>query len=128
MQCILGTNQISTCNIETVKTEKKGKVAQLCPPLCKSTDYTVHEILQARILAWVAFPFSRGFSQPRDRTEVSYIVGRFFTAEPQGKPMNTRMGSLSLLQWIFQTQELNQHLLHCRRILYHLSYQGSPVT
>ena len=36
-------------------------------------DYTVHEILQARILEWVAFPFSRGSSQPRDRTEVSRI-------------------------------------------------------
>ena len=46
-------------------------------------------------------------------------------AEPQGKPMNTGMGSLSLLQWIFPTQELNQGLLHCRWILYQLSYQGS---
>jgi hypothetical protein len=39
----------------------------------------------------------------------------------------TGMGSLSLLQWIFPTQESNWGLLHCRRILYHLSYQGSPV-
>ena len=43
-------------------------------------DYTVHEILQARILEWVAFPFSRGSSQPRDRTQVSHIAGRFFTS------------------------------------------------
>ena len=41
-------------------------------------DYTVHGILQARILEWVAFPFSRGSSQPRDRTQVSRIAGRFF--------------------------------------------------
>ena len=47
-------------------------------------------------------------------------------AEPQGKPKNTRVGSLSLLQQIFPTQELNQGLLHCRWILYQLSYQGSP--
>ena len=40
---------------------------------------------------------------------------------------NTRVGSLSLLQGIFPTQELNQGLLHCRQILYHLSYQGSPM-
>ena len=46
--------------------------------------------------------------------------------EPQGKPKNTRVGSLSLLQWIFLTQELNRGLLHCRQILYQLSYQGSP--
>ena len=42
------------------------KVAQLCPTLCDPMDYTVHEILQARILEWVALPFSRGSSQPRD--------------------------------------------------------------
>ena len=40
---------------------------------------SVHEIPQARILEWVAIPFSRGFSQPRDRTQVSCIAGRFFT-------------------------------------------------
>ena len=43
-------------------------------------SYTVHGILQARILEWVAFPFSRGSSQPRDRTQVSRIAGRFFTS------------------------------------------------
>ena len=46
----------------------------------------VHGILQARILEWVAFPFSRGSSQPRDQTHVSCIIGVFFTTEPQGKP------------------------------------------
>ena len=43
-------------------------------------DYTVHGILQARILEWVAFPLSRGSSQPRDWTQVSYIAGGFFTS------------------------------------------------
>ena len=47
--------------------------------------------------------------------------------EPPGKPKNTGVSSLSLLQGIFQTQELNQGLLHCRQILYQLSYQGSPI-
>ena len=47
-------------------------------------------------------------------------------AEPQGKPKNTVVGSLSLLQWIFPTQESNWALLHYRWILYQLSYQGSP--
>ena len=59
---------------------KKVKVAQLCPALCDPMDYTVHGILQARILEWVAFPFSRGSSQPRDRTQVSSTAGRFFTS------------------------------------------------
>ena len=51
------------------------KVAQSCPALCDPMDYIVHGILQARILEWVAFPFSRGSSQPRDRTQVSHIAG-----------------------------------------------------
>ena len=45
--------------------------------------------------------------------------------EPQGKPKNTGVGSLPLLQLIFLTQESNRGLLHCRQILYQLSYQGS---
>ena len=47
-------------------------------------------------------------------------------AEPQGKPKNTGVGSLFLLQRIFPSQESDQGLLHCRYILYQLSYQGSP--
>ena len=56
------------------------KVAQSCPTLFNPIDYTVHGILQARILEWVAVPFSRGSSWPRDRTGVSCIAGRFFTS------------------------------------------------
>jgi len=48
-------------------------------------------------------------------------------AKPQGKPKNTGVGSLSFLQQIFLTQELNQDLLHCRWILYQLSFQGSLI-
>ena len=48
-------------------------------------------------------------------------------AELQGKPKNTGVGSLFLLQGIFLTQVLNQGLLHCRSILYQLSYHGSQV-
>ena len=53
----------------------KVEVAQSCPTLCDPRDYTVCGILQARILEWVAFPFSRGSSQPRDQTQVSRIAG-----------------------------------------------------
>ena len=55
------------------------KVTQCLTPCCP-IDYTVHGILQARILEWVAFLFSRGSSQPRDQTQVSLIVGGFFTS------------------------------------------------
>ena len=56
----------------------KVKVAQLCPMLCDPMGYRVHGILQARILEWVAFPFPRGSSQPRDQAQVSHIACRFF--------------------------------------------------
>ena len=58
----------------------KVKVNQSFPTVCDPMDFIVHGILQARILEWVAFPFSRGSSQPRYRTQVSRIVGGFFTS------------------------------------------------
>ena len=61
------------------------KVALLCPIPCDPMDYTVHGILQTRILEWVAFPFSRGSSQPKDRTQVSTLQADSLPAEPQGK-------------------------------------------
>ena len=61
-------------------------------------DYIAHGILQARILQQVAFPFSRRSSQLRDQTQVSCIEVDSLPAEPQGKPKNTGVGSLSLLQ------------------------------
>ena len=60
-------------------------IVQSCPILFDPMDYSspgssVHGILQARIVEWVATPFSRGSSRPRDGTPVSSIAGRFFTA------------------------------------------------
>ena len=71
----------------------KVKVAQLYLTLCDPIDYTVHGILQARILEWVAFPFSRGSSQPRDQTQVSRIAGGFFTRL-------SHKGSPRILEWV----------------------------
>ena len=65
-------------------------------------DYTAHGILQARMLEWVAFPFSSGSSQPRDGTQVLPHIRRILY-QPQEKPKNTGVGSLSLLQQIFPT-------------------------
>ena len=64
----------------------KVKVAQLCPSLCNPMDYTVRGILQARILEWVIFPFSRGSSQPRIKLRSLALQADSFPAEPQGKP------------------------------------------
>ena len=58
----------------------KVKVTQSCLTFRDPMDYTVHGSLQARILEWIAFPFSRESSQPRDQTQVSRIAGRFFTS------------------------------------------------
>ena len=110
------------CQIKVLQKKKKKislkvKVAQSCPTLCDP-----HGILQARILEWVAFPFSRRSSQPRSPT----LQADSLSAEPQRKPKNTGKGSLSLLQQIFTIQESNQGLLQCRQILYQLSYKASP--
>ena len=71
------------------------KVAQLCPTLCDPMVYTVHGILQARILEWVAFAFSRGSSQPWIEPRSPTLQVDSSPAEPQGKPKNT--GYLILL-------------------------------
>ena len=86
----------------------KVKVAQLCPAICDPMDYTIHGILQARILKWVAFPFSRRpLPNPEIEPKSPTLQAAFWPAELQGKLQNTGMGSLSLFQWIFPTQELN---------------------
>ena len=59
------------------------EVAQLCPTLCNPMDcslpgFSVHGILQARIVEWVTISFSRGYSGPRDQTRVSRTAGRRF--------------------------------------------------
>ena len=105
----------------------------LCNPMgCSLPGSSVRGILQLRILDWIAIPFFRVTSQllhgifptqglKRSPTlQVSCLL-----TEPPGKPKNTGVDSLSLLQGIFLTQESNQGLLHCRWILYQLSYQGS---
>ena len=85
------------------------------------TGSSVHGLLQARILKYVAMPSSR------DGTQVSHIAGGFFTIWATREAIkNTGVGSLPLLQGIFLTQESNQGLLHYGQILYQLSYQGSP--
>ena len=96
------------------------KVTQSCSTLCS--------------------PMSMGFSKPEYWSRVALrdlpnpgikprspkLQADSLLAEPQGKPKNTGVGSLSLLQDIFLTQESNQGLLHCRKILYQMSHQGSP--
>ena len=85
------------------------------------------EFSRPRILEWVAFPFpSSGYLlNPGIELRSPTLQVDSLPAEPQGKPENTGVGSLSLLQQIFPTQESNQVLLHCRQILYYLNHEGS---
>ena len=104
----------------------------LSPILWDPIDYRVRGILQATLLKWAALPFFRGSSQLRHLPNPGIERGNpalqadSVPAEPQGKPKNTEVGSLSLLQQIFPTQASNRGLLHCKQILYQLSYQGIP--
>ena len=102
-------------NLLLLSKQGKVKVVQSCLTLCHCI---VHGILQC-----VAFPFSRRSSQPRDRTQVSPIAGRFFTIWAIRDAKNTGVGSLCLLLGVCLTQESNWVLLHRRWIL----YQGSPL-
>ena len=68
-------------------TKVRVKVAQLCPTLCDPMDCTVCGILQARILEWVAFPFSKGSSQHRSPA----LQADSLPAESQGKPIKVRV-------------------------------------
>ena len=102
------------------------KVAQSCPTLCDPMNYTVNGILQARILKQVTFPSPGDLPHPGIEPRSPALQADSLPAEPQEKPKNTGVGSLSLLQGIFPTQELNWGLLHCRWILNQLSYVGSP--
>ena len=88
------------------------KLLQLCltvsdPVDCSLPGFSVHGILQARILEWVAMPSSRKSSRPRDQTSISCIVsclaGRFFISEPPAKPHS-------------QHTPVVKNLLPCRRL------------
>ena len=117
-------NHSPFCTIPTVslKMKVKFKVVQSCLTLWDPMDYAVHGILQARILEWVAFPFSRESSQPGIKPRSPALQADALPAEPQGKPTNTGAGSLSLFSGSSLTQASNQGFLHCRQILYQLSY------
>ena len=77
---------------------------------------------------WSGYPFPSPGDLPNPEIEPRSpaLQADSWPAESLGKPKKTGVGSLSLLQWIFPIQEWTGILLHCRRTLYHLSYQGNP--
>ena len=107
-------------------------VPQSCPTLFSTPRIvTFHAplsmgILQTRILEWVAFHSPGNHSNPEIKPRSPTLQEDSLSSEPPWKPKNTGVGSLSLLQGNFLTQELNWGLLNHRQILYQLSYPGSP--
>ena len=84
----------------------------------------------SRLEHWSVYPFHSPGDLPNPGIEPRSpaLQADSLPAEPQGKPKNIGVGSLSLLQQISPTQESDPGLLHCRQILYQLSYDGSPFT
>ena len=115
---------VGTRYILTIVPKVKVKFTQSYPILCNPMDIQSMEFSRSEHWSGVAFPFSRGSSQSRSST---WQEGSL-PAEPQGKPKNTGVGRLSLLQWICLTQEWNRGLLHCRWTVYQLSHQRIPTT
>ena len=91
---------------------RKVKVAQLCPTLCDTMDYTAHGILQATILEWVSVPFSRVSSQPRgwiQGSQVSGIPCRFFTSWATREAQSFKIDWFDLLAVQGTIKSLLQH-------------------
>ena len=93
------------------------KVTPSCPTLWDPMGYPVHGILQARILDWVAFSSPGDLPNEGIEPRPLSLQVNSLLAELQGKPKNTGVGSLSLLQRLFQTQESNQGLLQSFGVL-----------
>ena len=92
------------------------KSLQFCPPLCNPKDSSppgssVHGILQVRTLEWVAIPFSRGSSWPRDRTQVSCIAGRYVDS-PRKKNLCTNCVSGAITCMVFPPETIRLALIY----------------
>ena len=86
-------------------------MAQSCLTLCDRMDYTVHEILQARILEWVAFHFSGVSSKSRNQTQVSHITGGFFSC------WATREKFIALKSYLRKSRKISNDLnVHLKQL------------
>ena len=106
----------------------KVKVAQSCPTLCDPVDFnspwnSPGQNTGVSSLSLLQGNLPKLGIEPRSQA----LQVDSLPAESQGKPKNTGVGSLCLLQRIFPTQELNQGLLHHRQILYQLSYREALI-
>ena len=98
------------------------KVAQSCLTLPDPMAYTVRGFSRQEHYSGQPFPSPGDLPNPGIKPRSPTLQADSLPDEPQAKPKNTGVGSLSLLQWIFPTQESTRGLLHCRQVLYQLSY------
>ena len=106
-------------------------VDQSCPTVCDPMDcsspgFSVHGHSPGKNTGVGCHALLQGLPTPGIEPRSPTLQADSLPSEPPGKPKNTGVGSLSLLQGNFPTQESNRDLLHCRWILYQLNYQGSP--
>ena len=102
-------------------------VVSLCDHIdCSPPGSPAHEDSPGKNTGVGCHALLQGIFPTQDRTRSPALQADSLSSEPPGKPKNTGVGNLSLLQGNFLTQEANRGLLHCRRIPYQLSYQGSP--
>ena len=107
--------------------------AQFCPTLCNPVDRSppgssVHGDSPGEYWTGLPCPPPGDLPDPGIEPRSPALQADSLPSEPPGKPKNTGVGTLFLLQWIFLTQESKRGLLHCRQILYGLSYQGRIVS
>ena len=112
-------------------TSVKVKVAQSCPTLCDPMNIACQVPMSmgfSRQEHWSGLPCSptEDLPIPGIKPKSLTLQADSLPSKPPGKPKNTGVGNLSLLQGIFLTQESNWGLLHYRQILYQLSYERSP--
>ena len=113
---------------DSLPSELLGMPSPYNSPITLRPPWTIQSTEFSRLEYWSGWPFPSPGTLPNSGIEPRSLALQVdsLPSDPQGKPKNTAVGSLSLLQHVFPTQESNQGLLHCRRILYKLRYQGSP--
>ena len=118
---------LSTTFSDGFVTSGSSAVVQSCPSLCHSMDCgppgsSVHGVLQARILEWVAMPSSGDLPGPGIESRSPALQVDSLPSELPGKPQNTGVVAYPFTRG--SSPRRNQILLHCRQVLYQLSYQG----
>ena len=135
LRCLTPTNKLKNQSVECQRGQTEtcvlshSVVSSFCDPIdCSSPGSSVHRYAPGENTGVGCHVLLQGIFPTQGSNPGLTCQGDSLPYEPPGKPKNTGVGSLSLLQVIFLTFASNRDLLHCRWILYQLSYQGSPAS